>query len=277
MTEFITNDYPKTYDNAMYPVNCHKSSNLFGRVEPLVTPDQLKSRYLKKIDMSEFTDEDLKDQINLAQNEFELMTGLDLVQTQYQQRLAFDRDLYRSFIYVKLEKRMIQSVEDMSVMSSNGENIYRVPPSWLEMGNAHKGQINLIPLLTVFAGQSVSSLQQVPSAGGLVFLTAVNNLQWLPAFWTIKYTSGLSKSDGQVPIIANDVVGMTAAIFLLGLKQAQNKYNSTSIGQDGISQSSGSAGTQVYQPQIDLLTMRRDKMIEKIKARFSSKYWLSNI
>ena len=172
---------------------------------------------------------------------------------------------------------MVQSVIDMSVISSNGENIYRVPPSWLEMGNAHKGQINLIPLLTVFAGQSVQSLTQVPSAGGLVFLTAVNNLQWLPAFWTITFTSGLSKSDGEVPIICNDVVGMTAAINLLNIKQAQNKYTSTSIGQDGISQSSSSPGTQVYQPIIEMLTIRRDKMLAKIKSKFSSKYFLSNI
>ena len=91
------------------------------------------------------------------------------------------------------------------------------------------------------------------------------------------YTCGLSHKEGQVPIVVNDVIGMNAAIALLSSKQSSFKYQSTSISQDGISQSASGPGPQTYVKRIEDLTMRRDKMLKKIRSEFHQKYYLSNI
>jgi hypothetical protein len=269
-------DSKKFNDNIKaYPVNSLETTNLFGRCEPLIVADKLKSRYLKNINLKEYEVEDLKDEIELAINEFELMSGLFVNKVQMKQRVPWDRSLYKAFVYTKLEHKPVLSVEAMSIESSNGENIYNLPASWIEMGNAHKGQINLIPILSIFGAAGLQDGQA--SNAGLIFLQAINNFQWLPGFFSVTYTVGLSHKEGQVPKIVNDIIGMTAAINILGAKQAQNKYNSTSVSQDGISQSSSSGGTQVYQPRIDQLMERRERLLKKIKSRFSNKYFLSNI
>lgn len=265
----------KSFGTKTYPVEAFETTNLLGRTEAIVTPEGLQSGYLKGIDLSDFSNEDIKKQINLAMNEFELMTNLYVNKVQMKERLAFDRALYKQFVYCKLNNGPILSVEDMSVVSSNGDQIYQLPATWIETGFSHKRQLNLIPILSIFG--AVGLVDGKPSNAGLVFLNCIQNYVYLPAFWLITYTVGLSHTEGQLPICVNDVISMGAAIRILSQKQAQNKYNSTSIGQDGISQSAAGAGVQVYATRIQDLTTLRDIELKKIKSKFSSKYFLSNI
>lgn len=273
-------DYSKSknFGTKMYPVQAFATSDLMARTEELLTPDLLISRYLKSQEKeirAKYSNDELKDQINLAMNEFEVMTGLRITAVQDQERIPFDRDLYRSFVYMKTKHGPIMSIESINIMSSNGENIYHLPPDWIEVGLAHQRQLNLIPILSIFGAAGLQDGQA--SNAGLIFLQAINNFQWLPAFFTIKYTYGLSNTEGQVPIPVNAIVGMIAAIELLSDLQSANKYNSTSISQDGISQSASSAGPKIYAQRIEDLEKKRDVAINKLKAIFSNKYFLSNI
>lgn len=266
----------RSFGNDMYPVNARYTTVLHERCEPLITPDLLKSRYLKSIPtVDDYTHEEIEDQINLAVNEFELETNLTITRVQRKQRVPFDRDLYRAFVYCKLEHGPITSVESMNVESSNGENIYKLPSTWLELGFAHKRQINLIPILTIFGAAGLKDGQA--SNAGLIFIQAINNFSWMPSFFSVEYTTGISNKDGQLPVIANHIIGLTAAIELLSELQSKNIYNSTSIGQDGISQSASSAGPQIYMARIGELTAKRDKLMKKLKAIFGQKHFLSNI
>lgn len=265
----------KQISTKMYPVIAKETSNLFTRVEPLITPSKLKSKFLKGIDVSDYSNTDLKNEIEFAMSEFESESKLFVNKVQFQERLPFDRNLYKKFVYIKTQHGPIISVDDLSVISSNGEQIYKLPASWLEMGYAHKRQINLIPILSIFGATGLVDGQ--PSNAGLVFLQAINNYQWLPAFWTITYTVGLCHQEGQVPKLINDIVGMTAAMEILSAKQTQIKYNSTSISQDGISQSASGQGPQTYQARIQMLEEKRHKLMSQVKAKFHQKYFLSNI
>jgi len=257
-----------------YPVNASFTSGILKRIEPIVTPNLLKSRYLKGIDLLDYSDDELKDHINLAINEVELMTGLTLDKVQMKERLPYDRDLYRSFVYTKVSNGPVLSVESFAVESSNGDNIYRLPSDWLDAANFHRRQLNLIPILSVFGA---SGLQNNSTNAGLVFIQAISNFQWMPAFWAVTYTVGVCHQEGSLPIVINDVLGMTAAIELLSAAQTKFKYNSTSISQDGISQSASGQGPQTYQPRIDMLEEKRSKQLAKIKSTFSMKYFMSNI
>ena len=143
------------------------------------------------------------------------------------------------------------------------------------MGFAHKRQINLVPILSIFGAAGLQDGQ--PSNAGLIFIQAVNNFSWLPAFFTVKYTTGVCQKEGHLPVVINDLIGLTAAMEILSAKQNQFLYNSTSVSQDGISQSASGAGPQTYQNRINILQQKRDMMLKKIKAEFHQKYFLSNI
>jgi len=264
----------RRFGTNIYPVESNEVSGLLSRIEPILGPELMKSRYLKGVDLDDYSTEELKDQLNLAMNETELLTGLNLTKVQYRERLPFDRDAYRSFVFLKTNNGPILSVEDLAIESSNGDRVYSLPPEWLELGFAHRRQINLIPILTVFGATGV---QNSHTNAGLIFIQAVTQFHWLPGFYTITYTSGVCHKDGHLPIVMNQIVGMTAAIELLSTKQAQMIYSSTSISQDGISQSSAGPGPQTYVKRIEDLTLKREKLLQKVKAEFSQKYFIGTV
>lgn len=258
-----------------YPVEAEEVSGLMTRIETLITPEHLKSRYLKGVDIDDYTSDEIKDEIMLAMNEIELLSGLTLNPVKFNERVPYDSNLYKNFLHMKTNHKPVQSIDLFAVESSNGQNIYKLPPDWIEMGFAHKGQINLLPILTVF-GTSGTIATGAPD-GALIFLQSLSNYNWLPAFWTIKYTAGICKEEGKMPVVMNDVIGMTAAIEILSAKQNQIVNTSQSLSQDSISQSSGGAGTQTYQPRIERLEAKRDKLLARIKSIYHSKYFLTNI
>lgn len=272
MSDYSNN---KEREQLAYPVEAKEVSGLMTRVESIVTPALLKSRYLHGIDLSDYAEDELKQEIMIAMNEIELMTGLNLTKIQFKERIPYDSSLYKNFLHIKTNHGPILSVEKFAVESSNGQNIYELPADWIEMGFAHKRQINLLPILTVF-GTSGTIATSAPD-GALIFLQSLSNYQWLPAFWSITYTAGVCKEDGKLPVIINDLVGLTAAIEVLSAKQNLIRYTSQSLGQDGISQSSSGPGPQTYQARIDTLQAKRDMMLKRIKSIFHNKYFVTNI
>ena len=129
-----------------YPVEIKESSGLISRIETIITPDLLKSRYLKGVDLSDYNDEELKDEINLAINEIELLSGLTITPEQFSEVLPFDANLYKSHVYVKTNHGPIQSVESFVIESSDENLIYPLPVKWLDLRLGHRRQINIIPL-----------------------------------------------------------------------------------------------------------------------------------
>lgn len=258
-----------------YPVEAKETSGLMTRVESILTPELLKSRYLHGIKLDDYTDDELKQEIMLAMNEIEALSGLTLTKVKFSERVPYDYNLYKNFLHYKLNHKPVLSVDSFAVESSNGQNIYKLPPDWIEMGNAHKGQINLLPILTVF-GTSGTLATSTPD-GALIFLQSLTNYKWLPAFWTVEYTAGVCKEDGKLPVIVNDLVGLTAAMEVLSAKQNLITYNSQSLGQDGISQSSSGPGPQTYQNRIEILQAKRDKLLARVKSIYHNKYFMTNI
>ena len=265
----------KSYGTKAYPVDAIETSNLLGRVEPMLTPELLISRHMKGIpELAKYTFDELKDQIELAMNDIELLTGLALTPVQVRERHPYDANLYRAGLFFKLNHRPVQSVESVDVVSANGQVIFKMPIEWIEMGLAHKGQIGIAPLLQTFGASNVNEAGQ-PS-GGLIFIQALGTQAWLAAFWTVTYTYGLCHN-GKLPMVVNQIVGMTAAINLLSSMQPLNRVNSQSLSADSISQSSSTNGPQIYVKRIEDLEQQRERLMQKIKAIFFNKYYLSNI
>ena len=264
----------KSYGTAMYPVHALSTSGLMQRVEPILTPEQLKSRFLKGIPLvfyngDTFSDDDLKERIYLACNTVEMDLKTTLTKEQRQEKLAFKQEDYKAYIHLIAEQGPIISIEQLAIVSADKNSIFQIPAQWIETSNFTKRLINVIPLLAAYG---VNTVQGAVGNAGIAFLTVIDGLNWVPAYWEIKYTTGISTVDGKIPTIVNELVGCIAAIDLLSQIAATFIHTSQSQSQDGISQSSSGPGPSVYKIRIEELTNKRMKLEKQIRNIFSNKF-----
>lgn len=271
-------NYTKSYGTAMYPIHALATSGLLKRVEPFLTPEQLLSRFLKGIPLQfpngdKFSWEDLKDRIYLAQNEAELRLKTTITRELRQEKLPFKQEDYKAYIHLTAEQKPLCTIHQLAIVSADKNNIFEIPPEWIETTNFTKGIVNVIPLLAAYG---VNSVQGAVGNAGIAFLTVIDGLNWVPAYWQIKYTSGLSNTEGQVPAVVNEYIGTIAAIAILSEIAATFIYNSQSQTQDGISQSSSGPGPRIYMIRIEDLTTKMQALEKKIRAIFSQQFYVGN-
>ena len=167
-------------------------------------------------------------------------------------------------------------VDKMSIVSSNDKNIFEIPPDWIEAARFFQKQINVIPLTVV--GATGISQGQPTGAAGLAFIAAMNGgIKWVPSYWEIEYTTGVCSKEGHLPVFVNELVGVIAAIEILGNLGPQNLNTSVSISHDGLSQSSSNPGPAAYQTRIGELMAKRDEHVKKLRRIFYNKYYMTNI
>lgn len=268
----------KSYGTAMYPVHALAVSNLFKRCEPILNPAQLKSRFLKGIPLffpngDQFSDTELKDRIYLAANQVELDLKTTLTREQRQEKLPFKNEDYKAYINLTAEQGPIISIEQLAIVSADKNNIFEIPPTWIETSNFEKRIINVIPLLAAYG---VNSVQGAVGNAGIAFLTVIDGLNWVPAYWQIKYTSGISNKEGLLPTPVNELIGCVAAIDILSEIAATFIHTSQSQSQDGISQSSSGPGPRIYELRIAELSAKRERLEKQLRNIFSNRFIIGN-
>jgi hypothetical protein len=258
------------------PLNASDTSS-FQRLEPLITPEQLKQRWLFGIPMvsaiknpitgerAKLTDDTIKDMIVGAVSDAEVETSTTIFPTQINEKYEFDRNEYLSFGYFRTRQRPVYSLDEIMVTPANNVDVFTVPLDWAETANLVQGQINIIPIGialngTAFGGGVVSGT----GAGAAAFLAILGNQSWIPAFWRIRYTVGYP--DAMVPRYINDLVGCIAAIKILSeLGATHAQVTSSSLGIDGLSQSVGTPGPNIYEPRIAKLEEQHKKYVKVVK------------
>lgn len=248
-------------------------SDEFSRVEPLITPEQLRRRHLfgiplysavidpvtNKRDM--ITDEDLKDYIIRSVAQVELETGLTLFPTEFDEKYPFDRNYWESYGYMQLNNRPIASVEKLAFTPATQVDILELDPSWIESANFYKGVVNVIPLVPA---TGINDTQvTIGSTGGAAFITFFYGKGWIPALIRAKYTCGFPNR--QFPRMINEIVGAQAAINVLSMLAATNKVSSYSINLDGGGQSVSTPGPEVYNSRIENLEKQKHILMQKIR------------
>jgi hypothetical protein len=265
-------DDPKVNPTSSYPVRASKVGQSQSRMEPIVSPALLQRRFLANIPTKfknfEFTAEDFQDQIDRAVSLIEAELNIDLVPVQRAEKVAYHRDEYRSFVHLRTVRGPILQVDSLIIRGANGDNIYQVPNTWIDPGQFHARQINVIPL---FAAYGVNSVQGSAPAS-MLFLTTMAGLTWIPSYWEITYVSGLCDMAGHVPIFVNELIGIYAAKEILSQAQTYFTKTSVSIQQDGLSQSTGGPGPQVYAKRIEDLEKKEAQVKKNIKKLFGQKY-----
>ncbi|CAB4127184.1 hypothetical protein UFOVP75_76 [uncultured Caudovirales phage] len=268
----------------MYPENGIQSP--WDRLEPLVTPDQIRSRWLFGIPLISnfadpitrkvqvFTDDLIDDLIVGAVSDLETEIGISIMPVQKSERMAFDRQEFESFGYFRLRARPIASIEELAIRSSDGINFFTMPMAWIETGFLHHGQINILPLSPANANFTFASIAGGGPAG-LIFLSVLSRLGWIPAYWTVKYTVGFP--DGKLPRIVNDLIGIQTAINILSMLGATFVKNSASLSIDGMSQSVSTPGPELFEARLKDLGDKKTMATRKLKAITGQKLFSGNV
>lgn len=260
--------------------------------EPLVTPEQVRARYLFGIALysamkdpvtrvrQQFTDVLIQDEIEGAVSEIELETHIDIFPRKYREKHPFDRQLYYSWGFFRTEHRPVNNLDRLTVTTSNGIDVFTVPLPWVETGYLAKGQINLIPMGVALNGQTGDNVGNGPvtgvSAGGAAFLAILGHQSWVPSFWQIEYTTGFP--NGLLPRVLNDYVACVAAMRVLSkLAATYATANSASLGIDGLSQSMNIGGPQLFSVRMNELAEQRRTFRKKLRALYGTNIFSGNI
>jgi hypothetical protein len=269
---------------ALYHEN--QVATAWGDSEPLITPDKLKRVHLFGIPLVSairdpltnrpqlMDDTLLKEFITEAVGLAELESKVEIFPRQYVEKQAFDRAAYDMFGFMLLKHRPVSSLEAITVTASNELPIYSVPLSWVDVGHLRLGQLNLIPLTIALKTGTVVPLSTSP--GGSAMLSIFGNKPWIPSFWEVTYTCGFK--EGLVPKIINQYIGVIAAMEALSvLATTYSRSNSMSLSIDGLSQSLGMPGGEVYKIRLEELAEKRRWLKSRIQAAFGMSFFSDNV
>lgn len=268
----------------------------FSRVEALLTVDRLKSEFLFGIPLispltrERLTDDAIRNILSRAMARVELECKIDITPVQRKTHFPFDRTKFlQGFNQIDLSNVPLVSLEEFSIRAVNSANtpdnvnggdqlgdgtvIYNLPLDWIDLSQSHKGLLSVFPIISTFTGTGqIGAAIQGPSAS--LFMTLIH-LQYMPAYWYIKWTSGF-KENG-VPATINDLIGTFAALEILSLLGPLRLFNSQSINIDGTGQSVSGPGNQWLTVRIGELSERAAALKDLIKARFTQKVVMAHI
>lgn len=253
----------------------HTESQDWSRSAALITAEQLRFKHLFGIQLVsgmrdartgralEMTNEMIEELIDDAVARVETETGLTVFPQQFTEKPAFDSHEYNSFMYFRTKHRPVFSIEMINVTPSNEIDIFEIPIDWVETGNLHQGQINVIPMTIALNKQG--GIATTASANGGAFLQIFGYRNWIPAFWKIKYTAGFPS--GKIPKALNDLIGTVAAMEILSmLASTYGKSQGSSLSIDGLSQSVSTPGPEIFTRRMKDLAEKRKMLTKKFKS-----------
>jgi hypothetical protein len=255
------------------------TDSMWKRCEPLITPEKLRTKHLFGIPLVSalkdpitklamvMTPDLLMDYIDQAVASAELETGIIIFPTAFEEKYAWDKGDFDSFGYFRLKKRPITSIESMTVNLASNDDLYQVPLEWIEMANAHQGQLNLVPITIALTS---GNQPQIPTtAAGALMLSVFQGKgqYWMASFWKIKGTAGFP--DGMIPKVMNDLIGCIAAMEVLSqLSATYGRTQGSSMSIDGLSQSVSTPGSEIFVPRLKDLAEKRQRLTKKIKSYY---------
>jgi len=264
---------------AVYPIG--ETASPWSRVEPLISPDQVVADHLLgiplvsgtvhpltgKVDV--YTEDLIKRRIEASVSEIEEELHIRIMPVQIKEREAFSYEDFKQFGYFRLRQRPCSSIQSLAIVSSDGTVFYEIPLEWIETGHLYQGQVNILPLSPVAGSSDVSGGSAIISGpAASVFLMALSAARNIPAYWTVTYTIGFE--DGKIPRIVNELIGIQTALNILSMLAATYQKTSSSLGIDGMSQSVGTPGPNLFQVRMKDLQDKKDKIKKQLKIAFGS-------
>ena len=268
---------------AVWPDNAIESS--FVQTEPLLTPEQLKKRFLFGLPLvsqikdpvtnkqQQITDDILNDIIHGCVSQIETEFQIDIMPVKRREKQPYDRSEYDQWGYFMLDHRPVASLDRLTITPANGVDVYEIPKDWIETARMIQGQVNIIP---IGIGSVYQGLISSTPANGAWFLSVLQFTNWLPSYWQFEYTTGFP--DGKVPRVVNEMVGCLASMEVLGmLGTTYAKSTSSSLGIDGMSQSIATPGPNLFQVRIQQLQEKYSKLGGRLRAMFGQNLFVDTL
>jgi hypothetical protein len=255
-----------------------------SRLEPIITPEQLKNRMLFGIPLvSRMKDpvtgkhqimgsDLLKDIIVGALVQAEIDCKIDISPVERRFKMPFDRNAYLSFGFMMMPYRPVNKLKRLTITPANNIDVFSIPLEWIETSNMHRGQLNILPMTAAIRGGQVSG-GQIPAS--VYFLALIGNRSWIPAWFQVEAVSGYP--DSMVPRIINELIGTIAAWEVLSqLLSTYVLYQSHSLSIDGLSQSV-STDPRLFQLRLEELEAKRDTLTRRVKSLYGTGIFSSHM
>lgn len=215
--------------------------NTYGKkVEPLMTVDQLKARYLFGIDIldkdgNELPDEVFQQYIDNAISMLEHYLDLSIAKVKdFVENKDYRLNDYVEWGYYQLNNYPVICISKMELVYFRDENgepevIQSIPGEWMRL-QPHDGIVRLIPNARFPANLQVSQTGN--------YFPEILRSDFVPHLWRITYDYGMQ--DGQIPVLINQAIGFmaaTQALIIGGNLVLGAGIAGSSISLDGLNQS----------------------------------------
>lgn len=285
----------KRKPSSHWPDGTVAAQGLYEGIEPLLTPDVFRERFLFGIPLiapqtqDKITAKQFKDYIKRAVAFCEMDIKSAIMPRIARERLPFDPFLYQRNMYCEVPVKPIQKVIRLAICSASyrdtgatnensahpsGSEIYSIPTDWIDTSYASHGKIFVNPMNPAFA--SVGG-PQAAAVSGATILQYLNFGGWLPAFWTVEVLHGVCDEGGNVPIMINEIIGQKAGILVLDNLIPLYRTASQSLGIDGLSQSVNDLGHQLLTNKRKDLAEAYAASVKAVKQKLGNSFFVSNI
>lgn len=247
------------------------TTDAFESGSPMVTPQDLKTRYLFGIDLTdnkgnEIPKEVLEHAINTAVSYLEHKLDIVILKRGFDERYDYRQVDYTQFNFIQLKKRPAIAVTEMKAKFPNNVDLVTYPPEWFVL-EKEGAQIQLSPVEGTFSGLVVTQ-------GGSYVPLLYGAKDYWPHLFQIKYTAGFEHDC--IPTVINDMIGMQAAIRLfeiLGdIALGTPGVTSESVSIDGANtskQTGGGAKNSVFSARIDSYKTQMKEYIETVRKYYN--------
>jgi hypothetical protein len=246
-----------------FPPNAVSSAG-FSRAEGLITPEQLKLRYLFGIDMTDvkgnpIPDEVYQHHINAAVSYIEHKLDVVIFPTEIVDKHDYRAVDYQEFNFLQLKKRPVKEVTTLKAKFPNNRELVNFPPEWFVV-EKEAAQVQLAPVQGTFNSLVITQ------GGSYVPIIFGSKDHW-PHMFEVTYTAGFCND--QIPVILNEMIGLQASISLfemlgditLGTPIASENVNMDGAGVGKATTASSNSG--LYSARIESY---RKKLEEYIKV-----------
>jgi hypothetical protein len=252
---------------------------------PLITPEEVRRIHLWGIPLvsaiknpmtgkADVMDDGLLSRfIEEAVSLAEMEAHIEIFPRIHDERHPYDQKAMDSFGYMVVRHRPVQSIEKLSITSSDNVHIWDVPLAWVDTGYLHQGQIQMMPFAV---GTQSGGTIPIISPTGQGLLPSLFRFNWVPGLWNVSYTTGFR--NGSIPKIVNHLIGVVAAMETLSmLATTYARSQSSSLGIDGLSQSISTPGPQLFDTRLGVLAEKRKWLIRKIQRTCGLGFWSDNV
>lgn len=225
------------------PINSVTQSQ-FKRTEAILSPEDVKTRYLFGIDLTdengnELPNATIQHAINSAISYLEHKLNIIIQKTKFKERYDYRQIDYTDFSFLQLKNRPVASLEAWRAKFPTNRELVEYPKEWFVV-EKEAGQIQLSPVEGTFSGLIVTQ------GGSYVPLIYGTKSQW-PHLFEVEYTAGFD--DDCIPVIINEMIGMQAAIRLfeiLGDIAIGSGIASETVGLDGANVSRNTTASATF-------------------------------